>query len=451
MQQPQGRDASRDPSHPAALILGLQLKLLHARPDERPFILVNDLFRLVPYRQAVFYDAAKGTPTAFSGVSTPDPNAAYPLWVKDLAKRRLNTTPPPTGPLLLDFAKDDPAPEALWREHVPAHGLCLPLPGPYGLIPGALLLFREQPFTEPELAALSVAAENAGTVLALAEADFAGLKKRLAPTGKRRRALLVCAAILAVLLIPLRQNALAPAEVAPRNPLVVRAAVDGVIAQIFVKPNQMVAEGEALFAVDEAQLAGRLAAAEKSLEAVETEYQLTAQSALFDPKAKARTPVLKAQSESRKAEVDHLRTLLGRATVTATRPGVAVFDDPHDWIGRPVTIGQRVMLLADPADLLLEIRLPSQELFVVEPGAQALFFPLVAPASPVAARVEHIAYQATQTPDGYAFTLRAGFSDPSDAIRLGRRGAAKIHGARAPLLVQILRKPLYVARQWIGL
>lgn len=40
------------------------------------------------------------------------------------------------------------------------------------------------------------------------------------------------------------------------------------------------------------------------------------------------------------------------------RDGIALFDDPTEWIGKPVTTGERIMRVAAPEDVEVEAWLP---------------------------------------------------------------------------------------------
>ena len=53
-----------------------------------------------------------------------------------------------------------------------------------------------------------------------------------------------------MLLFPVRLSVLAPAELVPAHPEVIRAPIDGVIGQFHVQPNQAVKKGQLLFQID---------------------------------------------------------------------------------------------------------------------------------------------------------------------------------------------------------
>jgi len=130
---------------------------------------------------------------------------------------------------------------------------------------------------------------------------------------------------------------------------------------------------------------------------------------------------------------------------------VAVFDDPNAWLGRPVALGEKIMLVADPAQVELTILLPMQETLPVAPGGEALFFPNISPGSPLQLTLNYVSYQASEpVGDKLAFTLRGDFAEAGGPPRLGARGTAKVYGPRMPLIAIALRHPVRMARQWLG-
>ena len=81
------------------------------------------------------------------------------------------------------------------------------------------------------------------------------------------------AAVVLVLGFPVRLTVLAPGELVPANPAMIRAPLDGVVGQFFVKPNQVVKAGQPLFEFDQAPIAARAEVAAQSLATAEAEYR----------------------------------------------------------------------------------------------------------------------------------------------------------------------------------
>src|SRR5690606_397482 len=98
---------------------------------------------------------------------------------------------------------------------------------------------------------------------------------------KRPVRVLLVALLLLLLLIPVRQTALAPGEVVALDALAVAAPLDGVVKTVHVRPNQPVKAGDVLFSLDDTTLRSRLEVALRSVAVADAEY-LSATQQAFD-------------------------------------------------------------------------------------------------------------------------------------------------------------------------
>ncbi|WP_448208323.1 efflux RND transporter periplasmic adaptor subunit [Azospirillum sp. sgz302134] len=428
-----------------------------ATVEEFGFLAVNETLGLVRYRQAALWrcdGAGGGRLVALSGVPMLDRRAPFAVWLERvLAQVNGAGEGDGGGPRRFDALSLPPSLSRDWAEWLPANAVWVPLFG-LGQAPvGALVLAREEAWTDPELHLLGYIADAYGHAW---DALAGGTRSWWSGFARRRArgaaAVLAVAAVAGVLAFPVHQSALAPAEVIARNPTVVRAPIDGVVDRFEVQPNEAVREGQVLLVLDRVRLQNRLEVARKAYEVAEAEHRQAAQQALFDPKSKANLAVLKGRMEQQAAEVAYTESLLARVEIRAPRAGVAVFDDVNDWIGRPVKIGERILTVADPQDTELEVRLPVAEAIALEPGADLRLFLNVDPQNPVPARLTYAGYQAEPTPDGVlAYRLKAGFEEGLPTPRIGLKGTAKLYGRDGRVIELLLRRPLAGLRQRLGL
>ena len=258
--------------------------------------------------------------------------------------------------------------------------------------------------------------------------------------------------MVAALFVPVRQSALAPAEVVPRDPIVVAAPLDGVIAEMFVQPNQAAVAGDRLFAFDDTVLRNRHAVAERALAVALAEHRQAAQAAFDNPRDTAQLSALQARVDMRAAELAYAAERLARVQVTAPATGLTVFADRNDWIGRPVQTGERIMLVADPSDAELRTFLPVGDAITLEAGSPVQVFLDVSPLAPLNAELQRASYEAEVTPsDVLAYRVSAVFADGAPPPRIGLQGTAKIYGEIVPLGLFLFRRPIAVARQTLGL
>jgi len=423
-----------------AVFLGLQRQARQAATAEQlGFTMVNDGQALFGFRHAALLIAGKVQ--ALTGISVVEANAPFVAFV-ERAAARLHSRGAEAGPV--DPAELDEQTVDEWQALSAAHACWLPLNDRQGETFGGLWLAREQPFSEAELTLLGQLAETyAHAWLALRP----GKPWRL--RWPRRRIAMVLGAALLVLLVPVRQAVLAPAEVVPLGGRVVAAPLDGVVAEILVKPNQRVEAGELLARLDATTLKAQADVAERSLDVAEAELKASTQRAFSDAQSNARLDLLAARVEQKRAELDYARQLLARSEIRAERAGIAVFADAERWTGKPVQTGERLMQIADPNQAQLRMELPVGDAIALQPGAEVALFLDSDPLQRHVASLERAAYEAQLTAAGQlAYRLDASFADSPP--RIGLRGTAKLYGARAPLVYYLLRKPLAALRQGLG-
>ncbi|WP_226051385.1 efflux RND transporter periplasmic adaptor subunit [Dickeya chrysanthemi] len=437
---------SPPPDNDARLRLLGELLRLQARAREQEsadalaFFMVNETHRLLPYRQALLWQGDGDLLRAASGLATLDSHA--PLcremvrWCRQWRQYR--------QPQRLDANQLDAGDRALWQEYLPPHGLWLPLAGADDL---ALLLLRDSPWQENELRLLNELAGAYGH----AWRSLTASRRRRRPRPNRRWVMAGLALLVAIMLIPVRQSVIAPAEVVAHRPALVRAPLAGVIDEIVARPNQPVTRGQVLLRLDSRELQNQLESARQQFAARDAEYRQAQQLALSDADAKAQLAVLASRREQGRAEMAFLQAQLARTELSAPRDGVAIFDDVSDLLGRPVSVGERIMQVADPQESELEILLPAADAIALSPGAEVRLFLNVAPDRSQPAELQQIGYRATLTPDNMmAYKLRARFQQQEALVQIGLKGSAKIYGERTVLIAWLLRKPWSALRVWLG-
>ncbi|MBB4574633.1 efflux RND transporter periplasmic adaptor subunit [Rhizobium lentis] len=429
-------------------LIHLEKRARAAGDDELSFVMVNETLAVVRYRQALLWRSAPaGRVIAVSGVAIPDPYAPYLVWASGLCSQL--EAQGLEGIHEVVSADVDPRIAVEWAEWLPPYLVWVPLGRPLG----ALVLARETPLNEGERNLLEVIADAYGHAWR-AQLKGRGFRERITGSGKGRRRIafvLMLAVLFASAFVPVRQSVLAQAEIAPREPFMIRAPLDGVVENILAKPNQTIAEGQTLITLDPRKLRNQLEVATRAKEAAEAELRQAKQFAVVDQKVRASLPVLQGKLDQQMAEVAYLTEQLGQTDIKAPRSGIAVYDDPNDWIGRPVAIGERMMLIADPSRVEVDARLPVADAIDLEVGGPVWLFLNIEPGRPLDAVLTSVSYKAQQGPDGVlAYRVKAQFAEHEQLPRIGLKGTAKLYGERVPLAYAIFRRPISAARQWLG-
>ena len=445
-------------------LLELSRRARHARDmAELAFMAVNDSYSLAPYRQAALWFEGGGL-RSLSGVVQLEANAPYAQWLERVCRHVSIENKRPHA-----FDKTDLSTELAseWDDWLPEHALWLPLPAPRNarnITRGALLLVRDLPWSEHEASLLvewmdvwnhAWQARFKPPLLSWHVWKTRALNSLRPGEGgqalwKQKRVWLAVA-VVAVLLFPVRLSVLAPGELVPARPAVIRSPLEGVVDSFAVAPNQVVAKDQLLFAFDEALIQSRLEVARHAMATAEAEYRQTTQQALSDMRSKAQLALLTGKIQEKRAEVEYLEEQLTRTRVLAPQAGTVLVDDPMEWVGRPVSVGERIMRIAAPDDKEVEAWVAVGDAIPLEEGATVNLYLNASPLAPVVASLRYVAHESVQRPDGsFAYRVRARL-DASTAHRVGLKGTAKLYGSRVPFFYWLLRRPLATIRSALGI
>ncbi|WP_130470529.1 efflux RND transporter periplasmic adaptor subunit [Candidatus Magnetaquicoccus inordinatus] len=445
------------------------------------FLMVNETKQLSPYRQAALWRShapGEGEVEALSGLALLEQQSPFVLWLQGVlahlsrqsSKRgslQLAQQPlPAQEEVLSNHPVSAMLPTMLaeeWSQWFPDYALWLPMyrsgpPEQARQQLGGIILARDFPWENGERQLL----EELVAGYALLWQPL--LQQRSLWTrgneiffsqpwgGARLLRMALLAGALLALLLPVRQSALAPAVVVAAQPVIVRAPLAGVIDRFHVAPNAMVTAGQLLFSLEDTQLRNQLETAKKELEVAAADYRQAVQKATRENQKMVQTTLQEKRWEQKNADVEYLTERLSRVDVRAVRAGVAIFSDSNDWIGRPVKVGERVLLLADPQQVELEIHLPVADAITLEPGAEIAFFLHIHPQDPLPAVLEYASYQAEVTAEALlAYRIKARFRDTRALPRIGLAGSARIYHQTVSLFTLLSRRPLAVARRWLGI
>lgn len=436
-----------DPARALVTLLQLGRRARTANtPEELAFVMVNESLQLLDYRQASLWLTGNfGRVAAVSGVPEPDPNTPYIQWLSHVFRHQLKQeSAREVHPLQAAQLSDTLAID--WSSWLPAHGVWIPFIVKEQTI-GVLLLAREQLWSDAELALV----KELQDIYAHALATHVRQRQHRQWWKEFKHKKWVWIGLAIICLFPVRMSVLAPAEVIPLNPFLVRAPLDGVVDKFSVVPNQTVAAGDALFNLDTTILKSQHALAQQAYNTAQEEFRQSAQLAVTDDKGKLEMALRRGALAEKSVELEYSASQLQRVQVKAERAGVAVFADVNDWLGKAVVIGEKILLIADPQHVELRIDLPASDIIPIEPGAAVDLYPNASPISSYTATVKSVSYQAEPTASGVlAYRVKAEFNTDDELPRIGLMGTAKISGNRVPLIYYLFRKPITAARQWLG-
>ncbi len=411
------------------------------------FVVVNESRQLLDYRQSLIC-YLDGQLASISGLPEPERNTPYSLWLKQVApfwKAQKSA-------FVADSRELPKALAAEWQQWLPAQLLVVPLKQADKPVFALWLLARDQAWQPVEVTmAQELAACYAHAWQGLQPRP--GLLRRLLHGWQQRkykkRILLL---ILLIACLPVHLTVLAPAEVVAKQPFLVRAPLQGVIDQFLVQPNTPVKAEQPLFELDTTGIRMQLDVARQAHAAAIEEYRQAAQLALGDnAQSKLELARRKALMEEKAAELEYSEQLLDRVQVKSPKAGIAIFSDSNDWLGKNVSIGEKILQIADPQQVEINIQLPVGDAIPLSPDAEVTLYLTTAPQYTYAANLSYSAYRAEiDNNDRVSYKLKAQFASDNKLPRIGLTGTAKIYGDKVPLIYYVMRRPLAALRQMSG-
>ena len=415
------------------------------------YFIVNETQALANCQQIALLDTRSNHSRLLhsSNLVEVDRTAPWATWIEDVADQ-LRTQ---EGALEAHEVQVQELSTALRRDWVDLsqrHLLWLPLNDPRRGLQGVLVLASDEPWSEQAIAVLTHVAESYAVVLA-------GFAKRFDKVKSRFR---IRWALLAVLLVaipvmftPVRLSVLSPAEIVAQAPFPVTAPIQGVVQKIHVQPNEQVSEGRLLVSLEQQELIRDRDLAAKAVTIAEAELHQATQAGFRDARKKGEVEGLKARLALKQSELSFANLRLERTQIKSTTEGVALVDLPHDWQGRPVQIGERILLLADPDKVEVELWVDVHDAIALQPGAEVEVFLDIAPLEPLLATISSASYKPQITAEqSVAYLVKAELILRADADlpRIGLRGIAKSYGEEVSLFYYLFRRPVTSATQYLG-
>ena len=263
---------------------------------------------------------------------------------------------------------------------------------------------------------------------------------------------LVIAIVIACMFIPIQMSALAPVEVVAKDAFIVTSPIQGVVEKVLVQTNDNVSKGDNIVKLDDIDHQNRYEIALQELEVAEAELLRNKQSSFSNQADKAKLIELATQVKLKKKELEYAKEVLDYILIDAEISGIAIVEDNLDWQGRPVSLGEKIMTIAEPNNIEFLINLQTKDSIVIKKDAQVKIFLDYDPLNSISAKVNRISYKPELTVENIlAYKVFASIDEGANEIpRIGLRGSAKIYGEEVSIFYYIFRVPLSITRQFLG-
>lgn len=337
------------------------------------------------------------------------------------------------------------------QDHMFRYAIWIPLKTRKGRVFAGLLILHEREWPESVLPLVERVAE-AGTHAWQALKGQSLDRRRWLP----RTIVLpvILAGLIALGFVQAPLTVLAPAEVTGQDSVAVRVPLEGVIENILVRPNHVVSAGSVLARIEDTELRNALSIAERKVIVSQARLAQLQNASFSDREAAREVKVAEAELALAISERALAQDRLGRIEIKANGNGIAVFDDPNELTGRPVSVGEKIMELVSPETPEFTVRLPVIDNIDLQEGSKVRIFLDGNPLNPIDATLIRTSYRAVNQPDGsFAYTLKAHADSEVDLdmVRIGAHGTAQLYGDRHSLYFIVFRRPLSWLRQALGM
>ncbi len=251
--------------------------------------------------------------------------------------------------------------------------------------------------------------------------------------------------------VPLR--IVAPCEVIALNPVIVRAPMEGIIEKVYVEPGQSVVEGEILFEYDKQVPLQQFQVALKEVEILQSKLNRAISESLEEDQSIADNySILTRQLEKGQAELHLVQYHASLLTTLAEAEGVVILDNPDEFRGKPVQVGEKILSISDPDKTKIRIWIPENDNVEINLENPIKIILNIDPNKTYEAKLDYIASETLMNEKSVpSFVAEAEWIDKEKQTKLGLKGTAIIYGEKVPLWYFFLRKPIAVLRYYLGL
>ena len=268
---------------------------------------------------------------------------------------------------------------------------------------------------------------------------------------KRFFSLLFISILVLMFLIRVPLTVVADAVVVAKDPRIITAPMAGVVDKILVKSSQNVKKNEPIVKMDTEDLESALEQAKEELSVAKAKLIRAHQTGFNQIEKRSEIRVLQAQVKAEELKVSYNTYLLKKATILSPTAGTAIIDEPEDWTGKPVQVGEKIMEIAKPNEVEVKIYLPISDALSFPKDAKVKLFLTSNPLNTINAKVLYTSFEAEKSPkDILAYTVTAKMLPKQTLPRIGSQGTAKLYKEKTSLFFYIFRRPFTYLRQTFG-
>lgn len=269
--------------------------------------------------------------------------------------------------------------------------------------------------------------------------------------GKPHYSLAMIGLLILSFIIQVPSRIVAPCEVVAMDPYVITAPLEGIINKVFVEPGERVSKGTTLFEYNKEVPLQHLEIAKREVMIIQSEAKRAAAMGLQEEQYRKELPILSMKLEKEKADLNLAQYHAEMLVIKAPEDGVVTMDNPDDWTGKPVQIGEKVMSISNPRKTKVRIWIPENDNTSLEKETDVQVMLNIDPTTSLEGKLMYVSNQTTITEKHVpSYIGEVQWVTPPKKPRLGLKGTAIIYGEKTSLFYFFFRKPISYMRSLIG-
>lgn len=264
--------------------------------------------------------------------------------------------------------------------------------------------------------------------------------------GRRRNVILaVLAAIVSLMLVPVRYHVTADVELQPVKRRFVAVPFDGPLKSAHVRPGDVVQQGDLLAKIDPREIEYELAGIRAQWHRAEQEKK-----GLMAEHDFAASKIAGLESDRLRLQSDLLQYRHQNLEIRSPISGVVVSGDLEQSEGMPMSRGETLLEIAPLGRMVVEIAVPEIDVAEVREGMDVDFYVDAFPNRTMFGSIARIHPRAELREHDNVFVAEVEVDDVDQVLRPGMRGKATIVGDRHMLGWNLFHKAYFAILHAIG-
>jgi hypothetical protein len=254
-------------------------------------------------------------------------------------------------------------------------------------------------------------------------------KKWLKPS--RVALILLCAFVISLFVVPVRQNVAADFEIMPAEENFYYAPFEGVIEKCFCKSGDKIEPGAKILSYNTEERHFELAAAKNAYNKISAQLDLVQQQSFKDISKRGEVRMLELQKEKAEITIKRNNWFMEKSVIRAKQSGVLDIGDKDKLEGKAVRAGEKLFEILSTEGLIALVYLNEQTASVLGKDCKVTLYLHTMPEMPLIGQIESISPKPVITEKKtYCYLIRIKLDTTKANLICGMRGVARISGPR---------------------